>query len=218
MVGHACPGPLGGEGSGCRSNGTSKGVSLRWAAPCGARVLVAQLLERGVAVLRDNNVLQHRYTEQSPCLLQPVRYLSVLRRWRRVAAWVVVSDNNSGGIVQYRGRGDVAGMDYRGVDRPYRYYLFVYQFVPRIEILHRERARAAPIRETRSCYPTLIHTLGERRRGQFVVENALEINQLVARRLEALLDKRVLVFIGKRRASDARPLKPGLRLVQPKID
>jgi len=33
MVGHACPGPLGGEGPGFRSNGTRNWVYLRYAAP-----------------------------------------------------------------------------------------------------------------------------------------------------------------------------------------
>ena len=49
-------------------------------------------------------------------------------------ARVIVRDDNRGGIVEERGREDVAGMDYRGVGRPYRYYLLVQQLVPRVEI------------------------------------------------------------------------------------
>ena len=131
MVGHACPGPLGGEGSGFRSIRYSDAGAERTTRGCW---LSRTYLERRVAVLRDDDVLKYGYPEQSPRLFQPVRYLSILRRWRRVPARVIVSDDNRGCIVQYRGREDVAGMHDRGVDRPYRYYLLVYQLVPRIEI------------------------------------------------------------------------------------
>ena len=47
---------------------------------------------------------------------------------------MIVCHNHRGGIVHDRGGEDVAGMYYRGVGRPYRYYLLVYQLVPRIEI------------------------------------------------------------------------------------
>ena len=70
----------------------------------------------------------------SPALLQPVRDVFVLRRGRRVPARVVVRHDDRNGIVQYGGREDVAGMHHRGVDRPNRYNLFMYQLVPRIEI------------------------------------------------------------------------------------
>jgi len=47
---------------------------------------------------------------------------------------VIVRDDDRDGVAQYRGREDIAGMDHRGVDRPYRYNFLVYELVPRIEI------------------------------------------------------------------------------------
>jgi len=55
-------------------------------------------------------VLKHRYPEQFSRLLQPVRYLSILRGRCRVPARVVVRDDDRDGVVHYRGGEDVAGM------------------------------------------------------------------------------------------------------------
>ena len=85
-------------------------------------------------MLRDDDVLEHGNAEESPCLLQSVRHVPILRRWRRVPARVIVGDDDRDSIVHDRGREDVAGMDDRGVGRPDRYNLLVQQLAPRIEI------------------------------------------------------------------------------------
>ena len=59
----------------------------------------AVALEGGVAVLRDDDVLKHRYAEESPALLQPLRHLPILRGRRRVPARVIMRHDNRGGIV-----------------------------------------------------------------------------------------------------------------------
>ena len=97
-------------------------------------VLLRALSERRVSVIGYDDVLKQGNAEEFPALLQPVRDLSIFRRWRRVPARVIVSDNNRGGIVHYRGCEDVAGMHDRGVGRSYRYDFLVYQLVPRIEV------------------------------------------------------------------------------------
>ena len=119
MVGHACPGLLANRGGvsveTLRTIGGFLGSQRRARGARGFRSLV--LLECRVSVLGDDDVLKHGYPEESPGLLQPVRDVSILRRWRRVSAWVIVRDNNRGGIMHDCGREDVAGMNYRGVGR-----------------------------------------------------------------------------------------------------
>jgi hypothetical protein len=72
MVGHACPGPLvkRGRGSG-RYVTSNRVISVCGGGPeLAARCFPAlNLLERRVAVLRDDDVLKHCYPEQSARLL-----------------------------------------------------------------------------------------------------------------------------------------------------
>jgi len=64
MVGHACPGPLGGEGTGFRSiRYEQSGDFSEASAEQGARVsALMYLLECRVSVFRDDDVLQHGYS------------------------------------------------------------------------------------------------------------------------------------------------------------
>jgi hypothetical protein len=82
-------------------------------------------------------------------------------------------DNDRGGIVQYRGCEDVTGMHYRGVGRPYRYYLLVYQLMPSIEIQAHEMLFALrfDLLELLDCLRGFLYERTYRARGQLHVSD-----------------------------------------------
>jgi hypothetical protein len=71
---------------------------------------------REVALVTDNQGVQHIDAEKVAAYFQSMGDIDVIRRWRRFAARVVVGNDNARGMMQDRGQKHFPRMHQRGVE------------------------------------------------------------------------------------------------------